>query len=52
MDGRGVLRLLSRNRHNPTKLFRAPFDASATLRCELVLDREIAVPDEKGAAVC
>jgi hypothetical protein len=49
VDGRGVLRLLSRNGHNPIKLFRAAFDGTAALGCELVLDGEIAVPDEKGA---
>jgi bifunctional non-homologous end joining protein LigD len=49
VDGRGVLRLLSRNGYDRSKLFRAPFHDIAALGCELVLDGEIAVPDEKGA---
>jgi bifunctional non-homologous end joining protein LigD len=49
VDGRGGLRLISRNGHNRTKLFQAPFDAFVRLGRELVLDGEIAVPDEKGA---
>jgi bifunctional non-homologous end joining protein LigD len=49
IDRKGVLRLLSRNGYDRSKLFRAPFDGIAALGCELVLDGEIAVPDEKGA---
>jgi bifunctional non-homologous end joining protein LigD len=48
IDRNGVLRLLSRNGYDRSKLFRAPFDGIAALGCELVLDGEIAVPDEKG----
>jgi bifunctional non-homologous end joining protein LigD len=49
IDGRGVLRLLTRNGYDRSKLFRAPFHDIAALGCEMVLDGEIAVPDEKGA---
>jgi bifunctional non-homologous end joining protein LigD len=49
IDRKGVLRLLSRNGYDRSKLFRAPFDGIAALGSELVLDGEIAVPDEKGA---
>jgi bifunctional non-homologous end joining protein LigD len=49
VDGKGVLRLLSRNGYDRSKLFRAPFHDIAALGCELVLDGEIAVPDERGA---
>jgi bifunctional non-homologous end joining protein LigD len=45
----GELRLLSRNRHDRTKLFREPFRAlTAAGLPALVLDGEIAVPDGKG----
>jgi bifunctional non-homologous end joining protein LigD len=49
IDRNGVLRLLSRNGYDQSRLFRAPFHDIAALGCELVLDGEIAVPDEKGA---
>jgi bifunctional non-homologous end joining protein LigD len=49
VDGTGVLRLLSRNGYDRSRLFRAPFQDITALGCELVLDGEIAVPDEKGA---
>jgi bifunctional non-homologous end joining protein LigD len=49
VDGKGVLRLLSRNGYDRSRLFRAPFDGIFALGSELVLDGEIAVPDEKGA---
>ena len=45
----GELRLMSRNGHDRTKLFHAPFQplAAAGLPA-MVLDGEIAVPDERG----
>jgi bifunctional non-homologous end joining protein LigD len=43
------LRLISRNGHDRTPLFRAPFDKLAAAGLPpLVLDGEIAVPDERG----
>ena len=44
---RGGLRLLSRNGHDRTALFREPFRALAGVP-PLVFDGEIAVPDERG----
>jgi bifunctional non-homologous end joining protein LigD len=45
----GMLRLLSRNGHNRTALFREPFHPLAEAGLPpLVLDGEIAVPDERG----
>jgi ATP-dependent DNA ligase len=41
-------RLISRNGHNRTELFSAPFDGIVALGRELILDGEIAVPDEGG----
>lgn len=49
LDGRGGLRLTSRNGFDRTAAFRAPFDAAlGRVRCEMVLDGEIAVPDARG----
>jgi bifunctional non-homologous end joining protein LigD len=48
LDGRGGLRLVSRNGYNRTKLFCAPFEGIIRFRRELVLDGEIAVPDGQG----
>jgi ATP-dependent DNA ligase len=43
------LKLISRNGHDRTALFRAPFDKLAAAGLPpLVLDGEIAVPDERG----
>src|SRR5215472_3745374 len=48
VDGAG-LRLMSRNGYDRTELFAEPFRAlSAAERPPLVLDGEIAVPDENG----
>ena len=45
----GTVRLLSRNAHDRTELFREPFRALAAAGLPaLVLDGEIAVPDERG----
>jgi bifunctional non-homologous end joining protein LigD len=49
VDGAGGLRLVSRNGYDRTELFRAPFNRLAALGRDLVLDGEIAVPDERGA---
>jgi ATP-dependent DNA ligase len=48
LDGRGGLRLLSRNGYDRRGLFDAPFADFARLGRDMVLDGEIAVPDEKG----
>jgi bifunctional non-homologous end joining protein LigD len=48
-DGNGGLRLVSRNGYNRTELFRPPFVGLVALGRELVLDGEIAVPDERRA---
>src|SRR5690242_15873029 len=48
LDGRGGMRLISRNGYNRTELFQAPFERLAGLGREMVLDGEIAVPDSKG----
>jgi bifunctional non-homologous end joining protein LigD len=46
------LKLISRNGHDRTHLFRAPFDKPAAAGLPpLVLDGEIAVPDEHGGFV-
>jgi ATP-dependent DNA ligase len=43
------LKLISRNGHDRTALFRAPFDKlAADGLAPLVLDGEIAMPDERG----
>src|SRR5207248_2587743 len=48
IPGRGQLKLLSRNGYDRTPLFRDPF-RSLTAKCRaIVLDGEIAVPDEHG----
>jgi len=47
-DGCGALTLLSRRGHDRTPLFREPFAAVANAGRALVLDGEIAVPDERG----
>jgi bifunctional non-homologous end joining protein LigD len=45
----GDITLISRNGHDRTALFRAPFEKLATAGLPpLVLDGEIAVPDERG----
>jgi bifunctional non-homologous end joining protein LigD len=45
----GEVQLISRNGHNRTQLFRAPFgNLAAAGLPPLVLDGEIAVPDERG----
>src|SRR5689334_8738745 len=48
LDGRGGMRLISRNGYNRTELFQAPFERLAGLGREMVLDGEIAVPDGCG----
>jgi bifunctional non-homologous end joining protein LigD len=48
-DGRGGLRLISRNGYNRTATFRAPFDSMlGAVGHDMILDGEIAVPDERG----
>lgn len=48
-DRRGGLRLTSRNGFDRTAEFRLPFDgALSRIRHEIVIDGEIAVPDERG----
>jgi bifunctional non-homologous end joining protein LigD len=42
------LKLLSRNGHDRTPLFRGPFRKLASSGWSIVLDGEIAVPDERG----
>jgi bifunctional non-homologous end joining protein LigD len=47
----GEVKLISRNDHDRTALFRAPFDKLADAGLPpLVLDGEITVPDERGVA--
>ena len=46
--GRGSIKLLSRNGKDRTHLFRTPFRDLAIKDHALVLDGEIAVPDERG----
>src|SRR5947207_15268989 len=48
MPGVGSLKLLSRNGHDRTPLFRGPFRKLASSGRRIVLDGEIAVPDERG----
>lgn len=48
VDGRGNLTLRSRNSYDRTHLFRAPFETLRQAGRELVLDGEIAVPDQRG----
>src|SRR5437764_14839111 len=48
LPGRGQLKLLSRNGHDRTPLFRGPFRKLASRGRPLILDGEIAVPDERG----
>ena len=48
-DGAGGLHLISRNGFDRTTMFRAPFDPIlADVRHDMILDGEIAVPDERG----
>jgi bifunctional non-homologous end joining protein LigD len=45
----GEVKLISRNGHDRTALFRAPFDKLVAAGSpSLVLDGEVAVPDERG----
>jgi len=48
VPGRGQLKLLSRNGHDRTPVFRGPFRSLAAAGRPIVLDGEIAVPDERG----
>ena len=48
ITGRRSVKLLSRNGHDRTPLFRSPFQELATSGRAIVLDGEIAVPDERG----
>jgi bifunctional non-homologous end joining protein LigD len=48
LDGRGGLKLISRNGHDRTPLFRTPFRDLLSCGREIVLDGEIAVPDGRG----
>src|SRR5262249_61542313 len=48
LPSRGQLKLLSRNGHDRTPLFRGPFRKLASSGRPIVLDGEIAVPDERG----
>jgi len=48
IPGRGSLKLLSRNGHDRTPLFRGPFRKLASSGRSIILDGEIAVPDERG----
>lgn len=48
LDGRGGVRLLSRRSFDRTPLFREPFAALAGAGRAMVLDGEIAVPDDRG----
>jgi bifunctional non-homologous end joining protein LigD len=48
LDGRGGMRLISRNDYNRTELFQAPFERLAGLGREMVLAGKIAVPDRTG----
>jgi bifunctional non-homologous end joining protein LigD len=47
-DGDGGLKLISRRGYDRTPLFRAPFRELFALGREIVLDGEIAVPDDRG----
>src|SRR5437764_9119520 len=48
VPSRGKLKLLSRNGHDRTPLFRSPFQGLAGSGRPIVLDGEIAAPDERG----
>src|SRR5437763_13421702 len=48
VPGRGQLKLISRNGFDRTPLFRGPFRKLSARGRAIVLDGEIAVPDEKG----
>ena len=48
LDGLGGLKLISRNVRDRTPLFREPFHELLGLGREIVLDGEIAVPDDRG----
>src|SRR5215467_14477865 len=48
LDGRGALKLITRNGYDPTPVFRSPFRDLLSYQREIVLDGEIAVPDERG----
>jgi bifunctional non-homologous end joining protein LigD len=50
-NGRGTLQLVSRNGFDRTVRFRAPFGAMLSrIRHELVIDGELAVPDDRGVS--
>ena len=51
VSSRGQLRLLSRNGHDGTPLFRSPFRKLASCSRPRVLDGEIAAPDERGIRI-
>jgi bifunctional non-homologous end joining protein LigD len=48
LDGRGGLKLISRNGYDRTKMFRSPFRDLIPIDREMVFDGEIAVPDNRG----
>jgi len=48
LDGRGGLKLISRKGYDRTLLFHSPFDELLSSRREMLLDGEIAVPDDRG----
>ena len=48
VPGRGQLKLISRNGYDRTPLFRGPFRKLSATGRPIVLDGEIAVPDERG----
>ena len=48
IDDSGRLRLISRNGYDRTEAFGAPFGRLAAAGHELVIDGEIAVPDDRG----
>ncbi len=50
IDDGGRLRLISRNGHDRTEAFGAPFGRLAAGGHELIIDGEIAVPDDRGVA--
>jgi bifunctional non-homologous end joining protein LigD len=48
IDNRGRLSLISRNGYDRTPLFEAPFSGLVRVGHELVIDGEIAAPDDRG----
>jgi bifunctional non-homologous end joining protein LigD len=48
IDDGGCLRLISRNGHDRTEAFGAPFGRLTGAGHELIIDGEIAVPDDRG----